>query len=111
MICEITECRIEDARTLMRGSIDNTGTFEIRVGVHQGSCLSSLLFIIVMDIRTCNKGSTLIFKLYKSQRTHYNVVSIVLYCNVFKYLYSTPQQPWANRGAFGSISSKKRHKF
>jgi len=34
-----------------------------------------------------------------------------LYCIVFKYLYSAPQQPWANRGAFGSISSKKRDKF
>jgi len=27
---------------------------------------------------------------------------------VFEYLYSAPHQPWANRGAFGSISSKKR---
>src|SRR6218665_892217 len=27
---------------------------------------------------------------------------------VFKDLYSAPQQPWANRGAFGSISSKKK---
>ena len=36
---------------------------------------------------------------------------IVLYCIVFKYLYSAPQQPQANRGAFGSISSKKRDKF
>src|SRR6218665_245254 len=27
---------------------------------------------------------------------------------VFKYLYSATQQPWANRGSFGSISSKKR---
>jgi len=27
----------EDARTSMRCSIDNTGTFEIRVGVHQVS--------------------------------------------------------------------------
>src|SRR6218665_2067694 len=24
------------------------------------------------------------------------------YCIVFKYLYSAPQQPWANRGAFGT---------
>jgi len=32
----------------------------------------------------------------------------VLYRIVFRYLYSAPQQPWANRGAFGSISSKKR---
>jgi len=29
----------------------------------------------------------------------------ILYCFVFEYLYSTPQQLWANRGAFGSISS------
>src|SRR6218665_4130237 len=36
---------------------------------------------------------------------------IVLYCIVFKYLYSAPQQPKANRGACGSISSKKRDKF
>src|SRR6218665_1974475 len=38
---------------------------------------------------------------------------IVLYCIVFNYLYSAPQQPWANRGAFGSISSKKikRHEL
>ena len=27
---------------------------------------------------------------------------------VFKYLCSAPQQPWAHRGDFGSISSKKR---
>ena len=33
------------------------------------------------------------------------VLCIVLYST---YLYSTPQQPWANRGAFGSISSKKK---
>src|SRR6218665_1363835 len=36
---------------------------------------------------------------------------IVLYCIVFKYLYSAPQQPKANRGACGSISSKKRDKL
>jgi len=27
---------------------------------------------------------------------------------VFEYLYSAAQLPWANRGAFGSISSEKR---
>src|SRR6218665_1167847 len=32
-----------------------------------------------------------------------------LYCIVFEYLYSAP--PWANKGAFGLISSKKRDKF
>jgi len=40
-----------------------------------------------------------------------NIDNNILYCIVFKYLYSAPQQPWANRGAFGSISSKKRDKF
>src|SRR6218665_2267865 len=39
----------DDARTLMKCSRDNTGTFEIRAGVHQGSCISPLLFFIVMD--------------------------------------------------------------
>jgi len=36
---------------------------------------------------------------------------MVFYGMVFKYLYSARQQPWANRGAFGLISSKKRDKF
>src|SRR6218665_792838 len=31
-----------------------------------------------------------------------------LYRIVFKYLYSAPTQPKANRGAFGSICSKKK---
>jgi len=35
----------------------------------------------------------------------------LLHYIVFKYLYSAPQQLWANRGAFRSISSKKRDKF
>jgi len=33
-----------------------------------------------------------------------------VYCIVFQYLNSAPQQPWANRGPCGSISSKKRDK-
>jgi len=36
---------------------------------------------------------------------------MVWYGMVFKYLYRPLQQPWANRGAFGSISSNKRDKF
>src|SRR6218665_3574284 len=38
-----------DAKTAVRIGTCITGGFEIRVGVHQGSCLSPLLFIIVMD--------------------------------------------------------------
>ena len=34
-----------------------------------------------------------------------------LHCIVFQYSYSAFHQPWANRSAFGSISSKKRDKF
>ena len=33
----------------MRSARGNTLVFEIKVCVHQGSCLSPLLFIIVMD--------------------------------------------------------------
>ena len=39
----------EEARTSVKCRIGNTRKFEIRVGVHQGSCLSRLPFIIVMD--------------------------------------------------------------
>jgi len=34
----------------------------------------------------------------------------LLHCIVFVYLYSAQQQPCANRGAFGSISSENRDK-
>jgi len=39
----------EDARISVECSIGNTGKLKIRVGVHQGSCLSPLLLIIVMN--------------------------------------------------------------
>jgi len=40
----------EGSRTSVGSRIVNTGKFEIRVGVHHGSCLNySLLFVIVMD--------------------------------------------------------------
>ena len=39
----------EGATTTVRCGTGGTQRFEIRVGVHQGSCLSPLLFIIVMD--------------------------------------------------------------
>jgi len=31
-----------------------------------------------------------------------------MYCIVFNYLYSSPQQPWVNRGAFGSIIAPRK---
>ena len=41
-----------------------------------------------------------------------NLYSIFsFYCVEFECLYSAPQQLWVNRGAFGSISFKKRDKF
>ena len=39
----------EGARTSVRCKAGRTAEFEIRVGLHQGSYLSPLLFIIVMD--------------------------------------------------------------
>ena len=39
----------DGASTTVRTGAGNTMIFEIRVGVHQESCLSPLLFIIVMD--------------------------------------------------------------
>jgi len=37
------------AMTTVRSGQGKTSAFEIKVGVHQGSCFSPLLFIIVMD--------------------------------------------------------------
>ena len=39
----------DGAMTTVRSGQGKTSAFEIKVGVHQGSCLSLLLFIIVMD--------------------------------------------------------------
>src|SRR6218665_1567531 len=45
-----------DAKTGVRIGTGNTGGFEIRVGVHQGSCISPLLFIIVMAHQSISAG-------------------------------------------------------
>ena len=45
-------CMYEDARTVVRTSVGETEPFEVKVGLHQGSILSPLLFIIVMDVVT-----------------------------------------------------------
>ena len=37
------------ARTVVRTVYGNSNSFEVRVGVHQGSVLSPLLFVIVME--------------------------------------------------------------
>jgi len=41
-----------------------------------------------------------IFSLYKHWLQTFKIMlsSVFKYCVVFKYLYSTPQQPWANIG-------------
>jgi len=48
-IVRIIKSMYDGARTTVRSGAGGTSWFEIRVGVHQGSCLSPLLFIIVMD--------------------------------------------------------------
>jgi len=40
----------EGARTKVRSSAGCTNRFDIKVGIHQVSCLSPLLFIILMDV-------------------------------------------------------------
>jgi hypothetical protein len=40
----------EGARTTVRTSDGNSDSFEVKVGLHQGSVLSPLLFVIVMDM-------------------------------------------------------------
>lgn len=52
----IIKSMYEGARTSVRCRVGNTANFEIRVGLHQGSCLSPLLFIIVMDALAENIG-------------------------------------------------------
>jgi len=56
-------------------------------------------------------------KILLSVTRHYNRLSDRRYCTVlYSSIYIAPLlhiyiAPWANRGAFGSISSKKRVKF
>ena len=40
----------ERARTAVRTKDGNSGEFEVRVGVHQGSVPSPLLFVVVMEV-------------------------------------------------------------
>ena len=47
-------CMYRDARTVVQTDDGRTEEFEVGVGLHQGSALSPLLFIIVMD-RVCKK--------------------------------------------------------
>ena len=48
-LVRVIKSMYDGASTTVRTGAGNTTIFEIRVGVHQGSCLSPLLFIIVMD--------------------------------------------------------------
>lgn len=43
----------EKARTVVKTKHGNSEEFEVKVGVHQGSVLSPLLFVAVMEVLTC----------------------------------------------------------
>ena len=49
----------QNTRTRVKTSVGTSESFEIKVGVHQGSALSPLLFIIIMEEATkeCRKGT------------------------------------------------------
>src|SRR6218665_1970115 len=94
-----------------------TGAIQIRSAVAKLVNSSLLVNIHVAQVVCKRTRSAIVnhvnLKQLKKSNLQCNVSNmiIVLYCIVFKYLYSAPQQPWTNRGAFGSISSKKRDKF
>ena len=46
---QVIKAMYDEASTTVRTGAGNTMIFDIRVGVHQRSCLSPLLFIIIMD--------------------------------------------------------------
>ena len=53
----------EEATTVVKTAYGNTEGFNVRVGVHQGSVLSPLLFVIVMEAITRNMRTGLPWEL------------------------------------------------
>ena len=51
-LVEIIKEMYEGAEAMVRNTKGKSESFEIRVGLHQGSALSPLLFIIVIDVIT-----------------------------------------------------------
>ena len=58
-LVEAVMMMFQGAKTVVRTAAGDTGPFEVNVGVHQGSVLSPLLFIIVMDSVARKAGSSL----------------------------------------------------
>ena len=51
-LVEAVMALFEDTSTVVRTGSGNSDSFKVKVGVHQGSVLSPLLFAIVMDVVT-----------------------------------------------------------
>ena len=49
-LIQIIRNTYEGSKTMVRTTCGNTEEFEVHVGLHQGSALSPLLFVIVMDV-------------------------------------------------------------
>ena len=45
----ITVCPSAGAKTVVRTVYGNSNGFEVKIGIHQGSALSPLLFVMVME--------------------------------------------------------------
>jgi len=63
------------AKTVVRTVYGNSKGFEVKVGMHQGSELSPLLFVIVMDAISREFSVALPWELLYDTRCYFNVRS------------------------------------
>ena len=57
MIVRVIQSMYEGTLTSVKMEVDESAEFTVKVGIHQGSVLSTLLFIIVLEALNKNSGS------------------------------------------------------